>query len=423
MKRRFAVALATAAVLAVVVAACGGSSSSTTGQVSGTTLTVYSSLPLQGASRVNTVATNQGAQLALSAVGGKVGKYTINFKQLDDSTAAAGKWDPGQTTSDAHTACDNSSTIGYLGEFNSGASAISIPILNRCGIPQISPANTAVGLTTNAPGSTPGEPQKYYPTGKRTYARIVPKDTVQAAAQVALQKAEGCTKTYVVNDQEVYGSGLAKNFQLAAPSQGVAIAANQGYDPKAANYRSLASSAAGTGANCVFISAITENNAVEMTKDMAAAMPKAKIFGPDGVAESTYYDPTKGGIPTSLDPRVFVTVATLAPGAYPASGGSRTAAEAFFKDYQAKYGPAEPYSIYGYEAMSLMLDAIKRATNNGSAAARSKVLAAIFATKDRQSLLGTYSIDANGDTTLTAYGAYKIVNGKSVFLKTITPVV
>jgi branched-chain amino acid transport system substrate-binding protein len=418
MKARSAVALATAAVLAVVVAACGGSSSGSSGNISGTNLTVYSSLPLQGASRVNSVAVNQGAQIALSAIGGKIGKYTITFKQLDDSTAAAGKWDPGQTTSNAHTACDNSNTIGYLGEFNSGSSAISIPILNRCGIPQISPANTAVGLTANVPGASPGEPQKYYPTGKRTYARVVPKDTVQAAAQVSLQKSEGCTKTYVVNDQEVYGAGLAKNFQLAAPSQGLKVVANQGYDPKASNYRSLAASAAGTGANCVFISAITENNAVEMTKDMAAAMPKAKIFGPDGVAESTFYDPSKGGIPTSLDSRVFVTVATLDPSAYPAAG------QAFFKQYTAKYGKPEPYAIYGYAAMNLMLDAIKRATNNGTASAsRSKVISAIFATRDLPSVLGRYSIDSNGDTTITDYGSYKIVNGKSVFLKTIKPVV
>jgi branched-chain amino acid transport system substrate-binding protein len=418
MKGRSAVALGVAAVLGLVVAACGSSSSGSGGTISGTNLTIYSSLPLQGASRVNSVAVNNGAQIALSAIGGKIGKYSISFKPLDDSTAAAGKWDPGQTTSNAHTACDNSSTIGYIGEFNSGASAISIPILNRCGIPMISPANTAVGLTANVPGASPGEPQKYYPTGKRNYARVVPKDTVQAAAQVSLQKSEGCTKTYVVDDQEVYGAGLAKNFQLAASSQGLQVAAVQGYDPKAANYRSLASSAAATGANCVFISAITENNAVEMTKDMAAAMPKAKIFGPDGVAESTYYDPSKGGIPTSLDPRVFVTVATLDPNAYPPAG------KAFFKDYQAKYGTPEPYAIYGYAAMSLMLDAIKRATNNGTAApSRAKVISAIFSTKNLPSVLGTYSIDSNGDTTITDYGAYKIVNGKSVFLKTIKPVV
>ena len=300
------------ALLTLAVAGCGGSSSNSN-NVSGTNLTVYSSLPLQGSNRPNSVATNNGAALALAAVNGKIGKYTITFKQLDDSTAQSGKWDPGQTTSDAHTAVNDKSTIGYLGEFNSGASAISIPILNRAGIPQISPSNTAVGLTSNAAGATPGEPQKYYPTGKRTYARVVPKDTVQAAAQATLQKSEGCTKTYVLDDQEVYGQGLATNFKDVAPANGITVVGVQGYDPKAANYRSLAQQIAGTGANCVFISAIVDNNAVQLTKDVAAAVPKAKIFGPDGVEVDTYFDPTKGGIPVALDPRVFMTVATLPP--------------------------------------------------------------------------------------------------------------
>ncbi len=403
------------ALLTLAVAGCGGSSSNSN-NVSGTNLTVYSSLPLQGSNRPNSVATNNGAALALAAVNGKIGKYTITFKQLDDSTAQSGKWDPGQTTSDAHTAVNNKSTIGYLGEFNSGASAISIPILNRAGIPQISPSNTAVGLTSSAAGATPGEPQKYYPTGKRTYARVVPKDTVQAAAQATLQKSEGCTKTYVLDDQEVYGQGLATNFKDVAASNGITVVGVQGYDPKAANYRSLAQQIAGTGANCVFVSAIVDNNAVQLTKDVAAAVPKAKIFGPDGVEVDTYFDPTKGGIPVSLDPRVFMTVATLPPSEYPPSG------QAFFKDYQAKYGTPQAYAVYGYESMALMLDAIKRATNNGTAtASRSKVVAAILATKDRPSVLGTYSIDANGDTTLKSYGSYKIVNGKDAFLKTITP--
>jgi branched-chain amino acid transport system substrate-binding protein len=408
------------AALALAIAGCGSSSSSSSGGssgsggVSGTNLTIYSSLPLQGANRLNSVSINQSAQLALAAIGGKIGKYTVTFKPLDDSTAQAGKWDPGQTTSDAHTAVNDSSTIGYLGEFNSGASAISIPILNLGGVPQISPSNTGVGLTSNVTGATPGEPQKYYPTGKRTYARVVPKDSIQGPAQAAFQKSEGCKKVYVLDDQEVYGQGLANNFKLAAPGHGLTVAGLQGYDPKAANYRSLAQSVAATGANCVFISAIVENNAVQLTKDIAAALPNAKIFGPDGVEVSTYFDPAKGGIPTSLDPRVFMTVATLPPADYPPAG------QAFFKTYQAKYGTPQAYAIYGYEAMALMLDAIKRATNNGTkTASRSAVLAAIYGTKDRKSVLGTYSIDANGDTTLTTIGAYGIKNGKDFFLKSI----
>jgi branched-chain amino acid transport system substrate-binding protein len=414
MKGRSAVALATAAVLAVVVAACGSSSSSSTGKVSGTSLTVYSSLPLQGGLSDVTKSANQGAAMALAAAGGKVGKYTITFKQLDDSTAAAGSWDAGQTTNNAHTACNSSNTIGYLGEFNSGASAISIPVLNRCGIPQISPSNTAVGLTTNGNGAAPGEPQKYYPTGKRTYARVVPYDIVQAAALVSLQKSAGCTKTYVLQDQEVYGLGLANNFKSAAPSQGIKVVGFAAFDPKASNYRSQAASIPATGANCVFLSTIVSNNAVELTKDVAAAVPNAKIFSGDGDETSKYFDPKKGGIPTSLDSRVFLTAPTLAPSSYPPAG------QAFFKQYTAQFGKPEVYAIYGYASMSLMLDAIKRATNNGSASiSRSAVVSAIHSTQNLQSVLGTYSINANGDTSLRDYGAYGVKNGSDFFLKTI----
>ena len=35
--------------------------------------------------------------------------------------------------------------MAYIGEFNSGASKISIPILNRAGIPQISPRTPTTG--------------------------------------------------------------------------------------------------------------------------------------------------------------------------------------------------------------------------------------------------------------------------------------
>ena len=84
--------------------------------------------------------------------------------------------------------------MAYIGEFNSGATAVSMPILNEAGVPQVSPANTAVGLTTNEPGADKGEPDKYYPAGTRPTAASCPKDTIQGAALVTLMKEDGCTK-------------------------------------------------------------------------------------------------------------------------------------------------------------------------------------------------------------------------------------
>src|SRR5436853_526353 len=118
----------------------------------------------------------------------------------------------------------------YIGECNSGCSEVSIPILNPGGIPQVSPANTYVGLTTNLPGSAPGEPQKYYPTGTRTYLRIVPIDSIQAAADLIAMKNAGCTKVAVANDKEAYGQGLATLLGLQKGFYGVTSPSNTGID-------------------------------------------------------------------------------------------------------------------------------------------------------------------------------------------------
>jgi branched-chain amino acid transport system substrate-binding protein len=408
------------AALALGVTACGGDDdpapagkSDDGGGAAGKQLTVYSSVPLQGASRASTADLVDGAKLALEQAGGKAGDVKVNYKSLDDSTAQAGNWTPEATSANARKAAQDKSTAAYIGEFNSGASAVSIPILNEAGVPQISPANTAVGLTTNKPGATPGEPDKYYPTGTRTYTRIVPIDTIQGAALVTLMKQDGCTKVAEVNDKEVYGQGIAKNVELAAKdSGGLTVVMNEGIDPKAPNFRSLAQKAKGMGADCFVFDGVTANGGVQATKDFAAALgPDSKLYGPDGVCESAWVDPKEGGIPASLASRTKCTVATLPPDQYPASG------KQFFDAFKQKYGKdnPNPYAIYGYEAMSLALDAIKRSGTGEKA----DVLKALFATKDRQSVLGTYSIDQNGDTTLTDYGAYKVDNGALAFDQTI----
>jgi branched-chain amino acid transport system substrate-binding protein len=402
--------------LAMGVAACGGDDDSGGGDTGGgggggKTLTVYSSLPLQGASRPQTTAVVDGVKLALDQAGGKAGDFTIKYESLDDSTAQAGSWTPEATQSNARKAAQDSSTAVYIGEFNSGASAVSIPILNEAGVPQISPANTGVGLTSDEPGANPGEPEKYYPAQTRTYTRIVPKDTIQGAAVATLMKQDGCTKVFMTNDKEVYGAGLAKNIQLAADAQGLDIVANEPIDKNAPNYRSLASKAKDDGADCFVYSGITANNAVQLYKDFSAAIPDAKLYGPDGVAESGFADPKEGGIPADVASKVKLTVATLAPDEYPPEG------QEFFKQFSQKYGEAnpDPYAIYGYEAMRLALDAIQRSGTGN----KEDIVKALFDTKDRESVLGTYSIDENGDTTLTDYGVYSVDKGELKFDETI----
>ena len=413
---RASYAVCAAVLTAAVVAAGCGSDDGGGGAASGggRTLTIYSSLPLQGASKNQSEAIGNGMELALEQAGGKVGGYAIEYVPLDDSTAQAGAWTPEATTANARQAAQDDSAIAYLGEFNSGASAVSVPILNEVGLAQNGLTNTAVGLTTDEPGSTPGEPDKYYPSGERHYVRIVPKDTIQGAALVTLMKQDGCTKTFVTNDKEVFGSGLARNIELAAKAQDLELAGNTGIDKNAPNYRSLAQGASSKGADCMVFAGITANNAVQLFKDFSAAMPDGRLYGPDGIAESGFADPDEGGIPADVGAKVKVVIATLPASEYPPEG------QRFFDEYTSEYGESrpDPYAIYGYEAMSLTLDAIRRAAEQGEVD-RASVIEQLFATKDRDSVLGTYSIDENGDTTLTDYGAYSIEDGTLVFGETI----
>jgi len=395
-------------VLSLGVAACGDDEDSGGGgTVSGDQLTIYSSLPLQGDSRPQSESVVNGEKLALQQSGNKAGKYSIKYVSLDDATPSAGKWEPGKVSANARKAAQDPKTIAYLGEFNSGATAISLPIINQAGILQISPSNTYVGLTRSQ-GADKGEPDKYYPTGKRNYGRVVPADHIQAAAQVTYMKDNGVTKVYILNDKEVYGKGLADQVADKAKAAGIQVLANEGIDPKAANYRALAGKIKGAGANGMFFGGITQNNAVQVFKDVNAVNPTVKMFGPDGVAESPFS--TKLG--SAVEKMTFITNPTLDPKLYPPS------AQKFFDEYESKYGKApEPYAIYGFEAMNAALESIKAAGDKGND--RQAVIDAFLNLKNRESVLGTYSIDENGDTTLTDYGGNRIKGGDLTFDKVI----
>lgn len=407
------VATGLAVLLVLATASCGEQDGGGDGGRSDG-VTVYSSLPLQGASRPIGEALVNGMKLAFKQADNQAGGVRVNYVSLDDSTAQAGAWTPEAESANARRAIQDESAVAYLGTFNSGAAAVSIPLLNEAGMAMLSPGNTAVGLTSDEPGADTdaGEPEIYYPTGERNYARIVPKDTVQGAALATIMSDDGCTRAAILHDREVYGAGLASNIQIASDDLDFEIVSSAGIDPRAANYRSVASALAADDVDCFVFSGITANGAVQLFKDIAAAIPEARLYGPDGVAESTFYDPASGGLPADVAAKVKVTVATLSPDQYSDEGRQ------FFADFEQEYGDPNPnpYAIYGYEAAALILDVLNRADDPTD---RESVLQALFETTDRESVLGTYSIDENGDTTLTTYGVYRIEEGNLVFDRSV----
>ncbi|HTP23311.1 MAG TPA: branched-chain amino acid ABC transporter substrate-binding protein [Solirubrobacteraceae bacterium] len=411
------------AVLSVAaLSACGGTNND--GSVGGTAgglsepqgkfVDIYSSLPVHGPSAGEATALANGIRLALAQANGKAGEFTVQYSALDDSAGPSG-WDASKTAANARKAAADPRAVYYIGEFDDDASEVSMPILNQAGIAQISPANTYVGLTTNQPGSITGEPGRYAPSGTRTYLRIVPIDSVQAAADLLAMSDAGCTKVAIASDGEAYGAGLARLIQAQKAYYGIDVVSLGTVRAGAHNYRDYAARLKGAHADCFMLAAVASGSDVLVTKDVHLALPRAKIFGPQGMCVPAWTNPKDGGVPATVDPLIECTQVTESVTAYP--GG-----KAFAAAYKARYPGSNPtpYTILGYEAMKLALSTIAGLGDKGDT--KSAVLGALFATAGRHSALGTYGFDKDGDTTLRSIGLYKVGrNGNPTFVKALTP--
>ena len=369
------------------------------------TIKIVSSLPRTGSSKGQTDtivnAIKQRFDEANSQACG--GKFKIVYEDMDDATAAAGKWDAAQEASNANKAVGDPDVMIYIGTFNSGAAKISIPVLNAANLVMISPANTYPGLTKPGKGEA-NEPDVYYPSKTRNYTRVVPADDLQGAAGANWSKELGATKVFILDDTELYGKGIADVFEATAKKIGLTVVGREGIDGKAADYRALAAKILDAAPDLVYYGGITQNNAGQLWKDIKGEGFKGNMMGPDGIAETAFIE----------------AAGDAAEGTYTTFGGlpgdklEGKGAE-WYKAYSAKFGVVEPYTSYGYEAANVALAAIEKSCSKDRAAVRD----AVFATKDFDGILGKWSFDANGDTTLTGMSGSQVKSGKFEFVQVI----
>ena len=232
------VALGAVAVLSL--AACANNAEEPGGEAGAKEVIISTDLPLQGASASTSESTNNMIELYLESIGYKVGDYTIKFQAYDDSTAAKGAWDDAACAKNATDHVANEAEVAVMGTFNSGCAKIQVPTLNQDStgpMLMVSHANTNPGLTKTW---ETGEPDKYFPTGTRNYARVVTTDDYQGqgAAQFAFDDLK-VKKAFVLNDNQTYGMGVAKAFSDSAKKLGIEIVGEQAWDAKQPNYTAL----------------------------------------------------------------------------------------------------------------------------------------------------------------------------------------
>jgi branched-chain amino acid transport system substrate-binding protein len=372
---------------------------------------IASDLPLEGSGRSQTSQMTRAIKFILNQHGWKAGKYSLAYQSCDDATAQAGKWDSGKCSANANAYAQNSSVIGVVGTFNSGCAEIIVPILNRASngpIAMVSPANTYVGLTHGGPGTVAGEPGKYYPTGKRNYARVVAADDYQGAADAVLTKSLGVKKVYILNDKEAYGLGVASNFRNAAKKLGLTVSGFTAWDGKASSYEALAVRIKSSGAQGVFLGGLICENGGKLIKDLRNSLGKGvKIIAPDGFTPVSATVQESG----SASEGVYVSVAGLPNSALKGAG------RAFVKAFTAAdKRPPDPYSVYAAQAAEVLVQAIKQ--SNGT---RADVAKQLFKVKLAGSILGNVSFNTNGDVTSNPVTIYVVKGGKSTTYRVIVP--
>ncbi len=370
---------------------------------------IYTSWPMQGAMIPEGTGMKNGVDMAVAEVGGMVAGFCLEIVNLDDASPQTGKWDGAVEAENANKAVADPLAIVYVGTYNSGAAKVSIPITNRAHMAQITPANTYPGLTKKQ-GAAPGEPEIYRPLGFVNYFRPVPAADIQGAVGAKWAKRLGAKKVFILNDQELYGKGIADVFEATAKKIGLAVVANEGIDWKQPDQKPILTKVRASGADLVYMGGVIETGAqviIRQMKEVGLVAPRVRFMGPDGLLEEELLKGATCEVAIATEMRV--TFAGL-PFEKMKGVGART-----YEEYKKKYGK-EPtaYALYAAEAGRVTIDAIKRAAPAIEKAKdvtekREAVRKAIAATKNFEGINGKWSFDANGDVDYDTMSGFKVV--------------
>jgi branched-chain amino acid transport system substrate-binding protein len=399
--------LSALALLSPLLSGCAGTGRAASNEATGSLMAIYSSMPLQGPDAAASQQVVNGEKLALSQAGGRVGPFKIGYVSLDDANPTNGQPSPEVTSTDAKTAAQDTSTIAYLGDYSSAATAVSLPLTNAAGILQVSPDSPYVGLTSSLDAGQ-DEPERFYLSGRRTFGRLVPSDIVQAAAQVQLMGSLGVHKLYVLDDEDPFEVPLANLVAGDAATAGIKVTAHDSISTvTGASFTGEVEKVVESGAQAVFFAGGDGPGPVALWQALHTADPHLLLLGSSSMTSESFTSQIGAAAAST-----YLTTPLLPLRLYPPS--AQRVLRAYRQDFK---GEAGPNVLYGYETMSVVLAAIRSAGDHGND--RQTVIDRFFATHERDSVLGRYSMQANGETTLTRFAVDRVSGGQAVFSRLI----
>lgn len=363
---------------------------------------IVSSLPRTGNIKGETDAIVNAIKLAIADFE-KVVPFEVQLIDRDDAVPRTGFWDAVLEAENAEKAVEDKDVAAFIGPYNSGAARASMPILNKAGLVQITPSATYPGLTKKAPNSDPDEPEKFRPSKKITFCRVCAHDASQGPLSADFVAEELKAKTvYVLDDKELYGNSIATGFKKRCEELKIKVLAHESINPLQRDFLKLMEKIRKASPDLVYFGGTSQSGGPFIAKSMVAEKVGCPLLVPDGCYEEAFVDAAGKG--TFDDLKCFVTIGGMDPAHLKGAGAD------FVKRYKEKYGKApSAYAVYGYEAAAVVLEALRVVGKKDREAVRK----AVVGTKDfDKGLLGKWSFDADGDTTLQPLTVATIEKGK-----------
>jgi branched-chain amino acid transport system substrate-binding protein len=402
--------------LALLVVACAAAPSGCLGDedepareqpIPGDRLTIYTSSPTEGPSAATARAVTAGQRQALADAGGRAGRYRVRLLHLSSSKPDAGNWDPGQVSENASHAAADARAVAYLGELNLGASAVSVPVTNEAGLLQVSPGDGLASLTDEPPRSAAG-PERYYPSGRRSFLRLVPDDQQAARLIVDRMEALGVERPAMIVGTGVYARELAAELVAEAREAGMTTVEAKDLRDDPDTVVEVAEELAETQQDAVVLALARDRYTSQLLAALGRVLPQATLLTGSGVLVGQPLVGAPGAPPVTLE--------AVAPAPPQGARGERV-----LRRIERRQGArfVNPAALWGYESVSVVLDAIRAAQEEGKPAERAAVVREALRSRVRHSPIGVFDVRRNGAVDGLALGLYRLEGDRFEFSRAL----